>query len=56
MYCSIKKLRLQVATIKKASCARMQTAFVLRSCECGKSKSVASHALVLTKAFKIVSR
>ena len=41
------KLRLRVATIKKASCAglRLQTAFGLQSCKCGKSKKVASHAL-----------
>ena len=42
-------LRLRVATIKKASCARLQMrrTFELRSCECNKSKQVASHALVI---------
>ena len=32
------RLRLQVATIKNASCTQLRTAFGMRSCECGKSK------------------
>ena len=43
------RLRLRVATIKKASCARLRVRrdFGLRSCGCGNSKQVVSHALVL---------
>ena len=42
------RVRLRVATIKKASCARLRVrSYVeLRSCGCGNSKLVASHALV----------
>ena len=42
------RVRLRVATIKKASCARLRVrrVFGLRSCGCGNSKQVASHALV----------
>ena len=45
-------LQLQVATIKKASCARLRVwrYFGLRSCRCGNSKKVASHALVICHA------
>ena len=41
------RVRLRVATIKKASCARLRVrrGFGLRSCGCGNSKQVASHAL-----------
>ena len=43
------RVRLRVATIKKASCARLRVrrVFGLRSCGCGNSKQVASHALVM---------
>ena len=42
------RVRLRVATIKKASCARLRVrrGFGLRSCGCGNSKQVASHALL----------
>ena len=40
------RLRLRVATIKNASCARVRRDFELRSCRCGNSKQVESHALV----------
>ena len=41
------RLRLRVATIKKASCARLRVrrGFGVRSCGCGNLKQVASHAL-----------
>ena len=43
------RVRLRVATIKKASCARLRVrrGFGLRSCGCGNSKQVASHALFI---------
>ena len=45
------RVRLRVATIKKASCARLRVrSYVeLRSCGCGNSKLVASHALDYNK-------
>ena len=46
------QLRLRFATIKKASCAglRVRRDFGLRTCGCGNSKKVASHALVICHA------
>ena len=48
------RVRLRVVTIKNASCTwlRVQRAFGLRSCRCGKSKRVTSHALLLTISFE----
>ena len=48
MYMLKLRVRLRVATIKKASCARLRVRrdFGLQSCGCGNSKQVASHALV----------